>query len=113
MGEMKRLTALVWRALALSLSLPETFFTDRSGRDISRLVAAHYPPQTDEGAQVRFQPHTDITAFTCVMTEQAGLQFRQTDGTWLDAPTGVGHICQHRRHARSMDKRVFQIMHAP
>merc|ERR1711920_1115585 len=87
------LTSLVWRALAMSLSLPETFFTEKSTRDISRLVAAHYSPPREEGVQERFQSHTDITAFTCVMTEQTGLQVRQPDGSWLDAPTGSGHVC--------------------
>jgi isopenicillin N synthase-like dioxygenase len=91
--EMRRLTVLIWRALAMALSLPETFFTDQSNRDISRLVAAHYLPQSAEGMQDRFQAHTDITAFTCVMGKQPGLQVRQADGTWLDAPVGADHVC--------------------
>lgn len=77
----------VLRALALHLSLEETYF-DRyiyNGNSILRPI--HYPPITREPKNaVRAAAHGDINLITLLMGAQGrGLQVQNHDGEWIDA----------------------------
>ena len=77
----------VLRALALHLSLEETYF-DRyiyNGNSILRPI--HYPPITQEPKNaVRAAAHGDINLITLLMGAQGrGLQVQNHDGEWIDA----------------------------
>lgn len=82
------------RALALYLDLDTAYFDDKveTGNSILRLL--HYPPQDNpppQGAE-RAAAHEDINLITLLLgAEEAGLQARHRNDTWLDvnAPDGA------------------------
>lgn len=77
----------VLRALALHLSLEETYFDNyiKNGNSILRPI--HYPPiKTAPKNAVRAAAHGDINLITLLMGAQGkGLQVQNHDGEWLDA----------------------------
>ena len=77
----------VLRALALHLSLEETYFDDyiKNGNSILRPI--HYPPIKDEPKNaVRAAAHGDINLITLLMGAHGkGLQVKNHDGEWVDA----------------------------
>ncbi len=75
------------RAIALYLTLPETYFDDKVRNGDSILRALHYfpldPNTTPEGA-VRAAAHGDINLITLLMGASAdGLQVLRRDGQWI------------------------------
>ena len=77
----------VLRALALHLSLPETYFDEYIHNGNSILRPIHYPPITEEPKDaVRAAAHGDINLITLLMGAQGrGLQVQNHEGEWLDA----------------------------
>lgn len=77
----------VLRALALHLSLPETYFDGYIHNGNSILRPIHYPPITEEPKDaVRAAAHGDINLITLLMGAQGrGLQVQNHEGEWLDA----------------------------
>ncbi|MCF6280031.1 MAG: isopenicillin N synthase family oxygenase [Flavobacteriaceae bacterium] len=77
----------VLRALALHLSLEETYFDNYIENGNSILRPIHYPPiKTAPKNAVRAAAHGDINLITLLMGAQGkGLQVQNHDGEWLDA----------------------------
>jgi len=77
----------VLRALALHLSLEETYFDNYIHNGNSILRPIHYPPITQEPDNaVRAAAHGDINLITLLMGAQGrGLQVQNHDGEWIDA----------------------------
>ena len=76
-------------AFALDLGLEEDFFSDKIDRPQATLRLLHYPvPRAEAPAgQIGAGAHTDYGNVTLLATDGvAGLQVRQRDGTWVDAP---------------------------
>lgn len=76
-------------AFALSLELPRDFFRAMYRYPLVRTRLLHYPPQTaspDEG-QFGAGEHTDYGTITLLWQDGVGgLQVRNRDGEWIDAP---------------------------
>ena len=77
----------VLRALALHLSLEETYFDNYIHNGNSILRPIHYPPIKEEPKEaVRAAAHGDINLITLLMGAQGrGLQVQNHKGEWLDA----------------------------
>lgn len=77
----------VLRALALHLSLEETYFDNYIHNGNSILRPIHYPPITQEPKDaVRAAAHGDINLITLLMGAQGkGLQVQNHKGEWIDA----------------------------
>lgn len=74
----------VLRAIARYLGLDDRFFDEpvRLGNSVLRLL--HYPPVPAEAPGVRAGAHEDINVITLLLgAEEAGLQVKDRDGTWL------------------------------
>lgn len=74
----------VLRAIARYLGLDDRFFDEpvRLGNSVLRLL--HYPPVPTEAPGVRAGAHEDINVITLLLgAEEAGLQVKDRDGTWL------------------------------
>lgn len=87
--EFERVGARILSSLALHLGLSPEWFDapTRQGNSILRLL--HYPPLggTDDAASgaIRAGAHEDINLITLLLgAEEAGLQLRDANGTWLD-----------------------------
>ncbi|GGX73632.1 flavonol synthase [Litorimonas cladophorae] len=82
------------RAVALHLGLEESYFDDKVNNGNSILRMLHYPAHINpppEGS-VRAAAHEDINLITLLLgAEEAGLQAKHRNGTWLDvnAPKGA------------------------
>ena len=78
----------IHRGFALDLGLRENFFADKMDRPIATLRLLHYPAATTTNhTDVGAGQHTDYGNLTILATDGvAGLQVRQRDGVWLDAP---------------------------
>lgn len=84
----------VLAALALSLELPEDYFTAYASLGNSILRALHYPPLPEAHTEaVRSAAHEDINLITLlVAADEPGLQIRTLDGRWLALETEPGAI---------------------
>ena len=75
---------------ALALGLPESYFHDKIDRNVSKLTAKLYPPQTREPlpGQLRSSAHTDFGTITILKPGDApgGLQVADADERWHDVP---------------------------
>ncbi|HEY4044606.1 MAG TPA: 2-oxoglutarate and iron-dependent oxygenase domain-containing protein [Rhodopila sp.] len=75
---------------ALALNLPETFFSDKIDRHISRLRVRNYPAPTAPPLpnQLRAGAHSDYGSLTILRTEDrpGGLQVLNRAGSWTDVP---------------------------
>lgn len=83
------------RAVALHLSLPETWFEDKVNLGNSILRLLHYPPQTEPqpDGSVRAAAHEDINVITLLLgAEEAGLQAKHRSGQWLDVNPPEGAL---------------------
>jgi len=88
------LASNLMRLFALALGLPERWFDDKIGNDISSLTANHYPaqPTPPRPGQLRKGEHTDWGTLTLLFQDGApgGLQTLSPDGTWSDVPAVEG-----------------------
>ena len=87
----------VMRAIALGLSLPETYFDSYISAADNNLRLLHYPPapaaafRQDE--QVRAGKHSDYGTVTLLFQDaRGGLQVRSPRGSWVDATPIAGTI---------------------
>lgn len=74
----------VLRAIARYLKLADDFFDGpvRLGNSVLRLL--HYPPVPENAPGIRAGAHEDINVITLLLgAEEAGLQVKDRDGTWL------------------------------
>lgn len=84
------LCAMLLRAAALALGLPEAYFDDKIDRSFSALSTIHYPAQDEppRPGQLRAGEHTDYTSLTLVAQNDpsGGLQALNRHGDWVDVP---------------------------
>ena len=83
----------VLRAVAHHLGLGDDFFasTVENGNSVLRLL--HYPPVSETGPNVRAGAHEDINVITLLLgAEEAGLEIRERDGSWLPVNPPPGSI---------------------
>jgi isopenicillin N synthase-like dioxygenase len=82
------LSRALYRGLALSLNLPETWFDACMEHPMPVLRLLHYPPQAprNPGDALGCGEHTDFGGLTLLLQDPSGgLQVRDPDG-WIDAP---------------------------
>lgn len=91
--DMQALALTLLRAMTRALGVPTDFFDQRFVEPVSVLRMIHYPPRhsatsaTQQGAGA----HTDYGCITLLHQDDAGgLQVRNVDGQWLDAPPIAG-----------------------
>jgi isopenicillin N synthase-like dioxygenase len=88
--EIERLAMALCRAFAAALDLPPDFFRQKLDKHISQLRVMHYPPldRPPLAGQLRAGEHTDLGMMTLLYSDNAvgGLQVRDRDGRWIDAP---------------------------
>ncbi len=83
----------VLRAVARHLGLADDAFeaSVRDGNSVLRLL--HYPPMGADGPNVRAGAHEDINVITLLLgAEEAGLEIRERDGSWLAVNPPPGSI---------------------
>lgn len=91
-GAMLELSRVIARGLALSLSLPESFFTDKMQDPVAQLLMLRYPPPPAAAAAQEQQyvgcgAHTDCGFLTILSQDQVpGLQVKMASGEWVVAP---------------------------
>lgn len=105
------LSRVIARGLALSLSLPETFFTDKMRDPVAQLLLLRYPPPPkqqpaapgngQEQQYVGCGAHTDCGFLTILAQDDVpGLQVKMASGEWVVAPpirgeSGAGRVLFH------------------
>jgi len=90
---MDALGARILRAIARHLGLGDDYFEDKVQMGNSVLRLLHYPPVTGEPAGVRAGAHEDINVITLLLgAEEAGLQLKEKDGSWLDIAPPPGAL---------------------
>jgi isopenicillin N synthase-like dioxygenase len=87
------------RGFALSLDLPEAFFTRRMQRPTAILRLLRYPPNPQAAAMAKAQPgcgaHSDYGYLTILAQDDVGgLQVQNRAGAWIDArPVPGAYVC--------------------
>jgi len=85
-----RLSLQLGHVFAEALGLPTTWFDDKFGQDMSKLMVANYPVQdgTPAPGQLRAGAHTDYGSWTIIHQNAAagGLQVCNSAGDWIDVP---------------------------
>lgn len=93
-AQLAGLATELMRLFALALGLPEGWFDDKIGTDISSLTANHYPaqPTPPVAGQLRKGEHTDWGSLTLLFQDGApgGLQTLGPDGEWHDVSAVEG-----------------------
>ncbi len=88
---------LIHRGFCLDLGLPEDFFEDKLDQPMAVLRILHYPASRATAAPRQFGAgeHTDYGNLTLLAVDGvAGLQLRNRQGEWIDAPSVPGaFIC--------------------
>ena len=86
----ERLANAIARGFAVALQLPDDYFRRLINHNTSQLRLMHYPvPATaPQPGQLRAGEHTDLGMMTILTADndQGGLQVKQRDGDWIDAP---------------------------
>ena len=78
----------LFRAFAIALDLPETFFIDRAKKPPSQLRLLHYPPNDlpMNKDNLGIGAHSDFECFTILHHRSAGLQVMNAADEWVEAP---------------------------
>ncbi len=85
------LSRAIARALAVSLSLPETFFTEYLQDPAAQFLLLKYPPPDGEGDHPGCGAHTDCGFLTILaQNDVSGLEVKHRDGEWIPAPAVEG-----------------------
>jgi isopenicillin N synthase-like dioxygenase len=74
------------RALALSLGLDEHFFTRRMDKAVAQMVLLRYPPPPAGSHQAGCGAHTDCGFLTLLQQDLDGLEIKDKQGNWVEAP---------------------------
>ena len=85
---MTSLCSDIYRAFALSLNLPETYFDDMLEKPLDILRLLRYPaqPVIEDEDQIGTGAHSDFDCFTILYQDQiGGLQVLNSVGEWVDA----------------------------
>ena len=83
----------ILKAIARYLNLGDAYFEDKVevGNSVLRLL--HYPPVPADAPGVRAGAHEDINVITLLLgAEEAGLQLKEKDGSWLDIAPPPGAL---------------------
>lgn len=84
------------RALAESFELETNFFADRcSTQDLSTMRLLHYPAHSSsaaETANVGIAAHTDFECMTLISQTAPGLELKDANGDWYDAPANEDRL---------------------
>jgi isopenicillin N synthase-like dioxygenase len=80
----------MFRGFALALDLPEDHFEPHLTRSPSQLRLIHYPYDPDALDQDGIGAHTDYEFFTILQGTAPGLEVRNGEGAWIDAPPIAG-----------------------
>ncbi|MDR9754869.1 2-oxoglutarate and iron-dependent oxygenase domain-containing protein [Pseudomonas sp. SZMC_28357] len=87
--DMQALAQTLLRAMTLALGIERDFFDSRFAEPVSVLRMIHYPPRhtASSDEQQGAGAHTDYGCITLLFQDAAGgLQVRNVDGQWIDAP---------------------------
>ena len=78
----------LFRAFAIALNLPETFFTVRTSKPPSQLRLLYYPANDlpMNNTNLGIGAHSDFECFTVLHHKSAGLQVMNAANEWIDAP---------------------------
>ena len=78
----------LFRAFAIALDLPETFFVDRATKPTSQLRLLHYPANglPMDQRHLGISAHSDFECFTILNQRSAGLQVMNSANEWVEAP---------------------------
>ncbi len=78
----------VFQALAISLKLPEDYFTNLYSEQNHGIVWHHYPSiyQPPELGKIYLAEHTDIGTLTFLFQDSEGLEVYTNTGEWVVAP---------------------------
>jgi isopenicillin N synthase-like dioxygenase len=78
----------LFRAFAIALDLPETFFIERSRKPTSQLRLLHYPPNDlpMDNTNLGISAHSDFECFTILHQSSPGLQVMNAADEWVEAP---------------------------
>jgi isopenicillin N synthase-like dioxygenase len=78
----------LFRAFAIALDLPESFFVDRARKPTSQLRLLHYPANQMPMDQkhLGISAHSDFECFTILNQRSAGLQVMNSANEWVEAP---------------------------
>src|SRR5690606_28099184 len=90
---MDQLGRKIPRAIARHLRLDDDYFEDKVELGNSILRMLHYPPVPADAPGVRAGAHEDINVITLLLgAEEAGLQLKEKDGSWLDIAPPPGAL---------------------
>lgn len=93
-AQVRRIALVLMDISAAALDLPPGYFAPYYERIATSLRLAHYPEQMvePEPGQLRYGAHTDYMGYTILLQDDApgGLQVRDSDGGWIDAPPRRG-----------------------
>ncbi len=91
--DLDALGAKILRAIARYLNLGDDYFADKVQLGNSVLRLLHYPPVPADAPGVRAGAHEDINVITLLLgAEEAGLQLKEKDGSWLDIAPPPGAL---------------------
>lgn len=83
----------ILKAIARYLKLDDGYFDDKVELGNSVLRMLHYPPVPADAPGVRAGAHEDINVITLLLgAEEAGLQLKEKDGSWLDIAPPPGAL---------------------
>jgi isopenicillin N synthase-like dioxygenase len=82
------------RSIALSLDLPEHYFSDGLREPLTYSQMFHYPPVSkDASPQIGAGAHVDWGMLTLLLQDDVGgLEVRMADGSWIAAPPIPGTL---------------------
>ena len=91
--ELDALGRKILKAIARYLDLGDAYFEDKVEMGNSVLRLLHYPPVPADAPGVRAGAHEDINVITLLLgAEEAGLQLKEKDGSWLDIAPPPGAL---------------------
>lgn len=84
----RRLGHVIFRTFAVTLGLPDDFFEGMIDKPMAQLRLIYYPPQNRvvDDREIGVGQHTDYECFTILWQGSSGLQVRNPQGEWIEAP---------------------------
>ncbi len=85
-GAVATLSSQIMQLIALSLGLPDTYFSGLSANSLDVLRLLWYPPQPADADERTLGSHTDWGAITILAQDaQGGLEVQMPDSKWISA----------------------------